>query len=227
MSYDYRTSKYKNERDSYKRDLESKTTEFNELKNALLKILDNANSSSDTYELSYDDFKYYFLAATSSKEDVMRDQFDALLLTSIMLFGEDLQNIKNEISRRNREQIEYIEKSKLAHLKNKKEYDLLVSTRLIEKKDCIERRKNILQKISSGRYVIEDFNTLDKQDIVALYNTGHIRTSIIFSRLLVKKFDNIPTDHDDDYYKATDHSYYKSLRYGGFSGFSGRFVSYW
>ena len=96
MGYDYRTSKYKRERDALKEELESTTKELDELKNALLKILNNANSSSDTYELSYDDFKYYFLAATSSEEDFIRDQFDTLFVTSVMFFGQDLQEIKTE-----------------------------------------------------------------------------------------------------------------------------------
>ncbi len=218
MTYSWEADEYKKKRDEYKRRLDLTESELSELKGALSKILENVNSSSDNCDLSYDDFKYYFLTAAHSENESIRDQFESMLMVFVMFFGGDLQQIKTEELRWQREKDELDEKDRLNHIKNRDDYNSLVEKRSEEKEKCIERRKLLLQKISRGRYVIEDFDTQDRSDIEKLYDTGHIRTSIIFNRLIVKNFNDIPVDHDDEYYKAKDHSFYYHL-HGHHTGF--------
>ena len=204
---DYQTQKYKKKYEETNQELRELTDSFNE-------IIDALKSRSDDIDLDFNDFKFYFLKAAHSDNPAMHDQFESLMFVSKMLFGEELQAIKSEIEKNERDRLEQNKRDALLM----KDYKDEVTSREQERDCIIERRKKLLVKISSSRIKFEELEGQELDDVKALLNSNNIKISIIFKRLVVINFVDIPLDFDEKYYMAIDHpGFYLANQYNFYS----------
>jgi len=204
---DYQARTYKKERDEAREKLKRVEYKLNSHEKTFQRIIEMINEYCEDEILSFDDFMFYWDKMVESNEGMFAEQFGTLIMTAKMFFGEELHKMRVDETRAAETAHKARLKDRAMREQRKKEYKMLLAIRGKERSESIKKREELLDRIFVSHSVLADLHDEDIPHAKALLVSGHLAVTFWLGRLKILKREDVPPEHEEEYYECRDHEW--------------------
>ena len=168
------------------------------------RLLKRINVFNGEAVLTDESFQDLLEKISHSDDPVVIEALSTLFMTAKLIYGPELHRIERERAEKKEAEAKFIQQIFQKELRLMAEVYEIKEEREKEKETCINRKRELMYKINSRKYRLDDFIDQEKEDVKVLLQSRHLKRSL-FGTLKVMSMENIPADKTEDYYDVAEH----------------------